>query len=331
MLEESVKLFENNKDKILSRLCESFKINQSSLNKLGSFESMVYEYPSDGREFILKITHSYHRSKELILGELDWVNHLAASGISVCRSYPSVNGNLVESIAVDGSSFYGYICDKAEGEFINSSSWDDMLFESWGAMLGKMHRVTKKYGPVNEKYQRFHWFADPGLRIEGSLPADQKHIVEKAEKLIARLKTLPTDTNNYGLIHSDLHTGNFVVNDDTITAFDFDDCHYGYFAFDIMIPLYYALQNKTIGTENHEFADRFFKHFVTGYREENEIELWWLENLPDFMKLREIDLYAVITREKIHEANDWCRRFMNGKKERIENDIPVIDMDFSHY
>ncbi len=331
MLEESVKLFENNRDEILSRICVRFEIKPGSLSKLGSFESLVYEYPRDGKEYILKITHSLHRSEDLIMGELDWVNYLATADLSVCEYYPSVNGNLVESITVGDSSFHGYICEKAKGEFTNASNWNERLFESWGAMIGRMHGATKKYRPSRESYRRFHWYNDPSINIADCLPDDQIAVVDKAEELIEKLKELPTDSNNYGLIHSDLHTGNFVAQDGVLTAFDFDDCHYDYFAFDIMIPLYYAMLDESIGDDNTEFAGKFFKHFISGYRRENKVEKWWLEYLPDFMKLREIDLYSVILRENAHETNDWCRRFMAGKRERIENDIQVIDMDFSDF
>lgn len=331
MLSESVQIYEKYQDDVLEYICNKFEIDKSKLNKLGSFESFVYEYEKNNQEFILKITHSYHRDMNQIMGELDWVNYLVSKGISACQSYPSVDGNLVERIDTDDTAFYGYICDKAKGDFTGANKWDETLFESWGAMLGKMHVATKEYTPSKESFQRFHWHNDPSLDIVGCLPPDQAKVLDTAKKLIDKLKTLPSGKDDYGLIHSDMHHGNFVVDNNELTAFDFDDSHYGYFAFDIMIPLYYFVLDKSVGTDNVKKAHTFFKHYIKGYRTQNEVESWWLESIPDFLKLREIDLYAIITRESADDESEWCKRFMEGKRERIENEIPVINLDFSSY
>ena len=48
------------------------------------------------------------------------------------------------------------------------------------------------------------------------------------------------------------------------------------------------------------------------------------------MKLREIDLYAVIHRSfDINNLDDpWCAWYMNGRKEKIESGKPYLDYDF---
>ena len=57
----------------------------------------------------------------------------------------------------------------------------------------------------------------------------------------------------------------------------------------------------------------------------------YLPVIPDFLKLREIELYIILWLEQAFDINDWCQRFFNGRKERIENDIPVIDIDFTRF
>ena len=53
------------------------------------------------------------------------------------------------------------------------------------------------------------------------------------------LDSLPKDDDCYGLIHADIHQGNFFVDEnDNITIFDFDDCHYHWFAYDLAVPLF---------------------------------------------------------------------------------------------
>jgi hypothetical protein len=49
------------------------------------------------------------------------------------------------------------------------------------------------------------------------------------------------------------------------------------------------------------------------------------------MKLREIDLFAIIHRSfDINQLEDpWCVRYMDGRKERLLQDVPYVNFDFS--
>ena len=51
------------------------------------------------------------------------------------------------------------------------------------------------------------------------------------------------------------------------------------------------------------------------------------------MKLREIDLYAVIHRSFDVDNIDhpWVAMFMENRKQRIEDGVPFIDFDFSTF
>jgi Ser/Thr protein kinase RdoA (MazF antagonist) len=72
-------------------------------------------------------------------------------------------------------------------------------------------------------------------------------------------------------------------------------------------------------------------HFLSGYRAENHLEGEWLKEIPSFLKLREIDLYAVIHRSfDVDNIDDpWVARYMKNRKTRIENDVPFLNIDFS--
>lgn len=60
------------------------------------------------------------------------------------------------------------------------------------------------------------------------------HSQQKYDQLDG-LHALPKDADSYGLIHNDFNDGNFTVDydNDNITAFDFDDCCYFWFMYDI--------------------------------------------------------------------------------------------------
>jgi hypothetical protein len=70
---------------------------------------------------------------------------------------------------------------------------------------------------------------------------------------------------------------------------------------------------------------------LRGYSREKRLTPHWLNQIPFFLKQREIDLYALIHRsfDVATLADPWCLRFMHDRKRRIEQGIPYVDYDFS--
>jgi Ser/Thr protein kinase RdoA (MazF antagonist) len=142
------------------------------------------------------------------------------------------------------------------------------------------------------------------------------------------LDALPKNRDSYGLIHQDAHGGNLFVDEaGNITLFDFDDCVYSWFIYDIAVVLFYQVMYKD---DPVVFAQVFMRHFMRGYHQHNRLDDAWLAEIPYFLKLREIDLYALIHRSfDINNLDAWCSHYMDNRKEKIENDLPYIDFDFS--
>src|SRR5690606_38225075 len=144
-------------------------------------------------------------------------------------------------------------------------------------------------------------------------------------------RALPRDEQSYGLIHFDPHGGNLHVDDDlNITFFDFDDCGYAHYIYDVALTLFYSVMGAE---EPAAYTRTFLSHFWRGYRREYDLPSSWLATLPLFLKLREIDLYAVIHRSFDVDSIDdpWVSRFMSGRKERIEAGVPYLDFDFAAF
>lgn len=109
----------------------------------------------------------------------------------------------------------------------------------------------------------------------------------------------------------------------------FDDCCYSWLADDLAVVLFYALSWAEPGREGEHLAT-FWPVLAGGYRAEQPITPPWLAEIPVFMKLREIDTYAVIHRsmdvERIEDP--WAAWFMNGRRERIAAGRPVVEIGF---
>jgi Ser/Thr protein kinase RdoA (MazF antagonist) len=326
-MEKQVK--EKYNDDILQAARQRYGITDDQIRLLDGFESFIYEFEQDNQAYILRIGHSHRRSAFLIQGEVDWINYLAGGGASVAQAVLSKNGKLVELIDDQNSGYFlATAFTRASGQHPGKEAWNEALFERYGRLIGKMHALTKNYEPSDPTWKRPEWNDPEMLEVESWLPASESIAVEKFLEVKAHLDTLPKDKETYGLIHQDAHGGNFFVDEvGNITLFDFDDCAYSWLINDIAIVLFYAVMwEKDVPA----FTQKFMSHFLRGYRRENQLDAAWLKEIPYFLKLREIDLYAIIHRsfDVNHLEDPWNINFMHNRKHKIENDVPYIDFDF---
>jgi len=317
-------------DAILQEAMQRYDIAPHQIHLLDGFESFIYTFERGQGAYILRLGHSYRRSEALIQGEVDWINYLAQGGASAAQAILSERGRLVEAIDdQDGAHFLATAFVKAKGKPPSKAEWTPALFETYGQLLGKMHALSQNYTPGDPAWQRPQWDDAIMLDVEGLLPASEDAVVSRYRTLLEHLQALPKDQASYGLIHQDAHAGNFFVDEaGRITLFDFDDCAYSWFANDVAIVLFYAVMWAK--DDVPAFTHQFMTHFMRGYSRENHLAPAWLKEIPYFLKLREIDLYAVIHRSfDVDNLDDpWCAWYMHDRKAKIENDVPYIDFDF---
>lgn len=316
---------------IISHFLQCFSLDEE-YKLLGDFENFVYEVYKDGNAFILRVTHSSHRNLENLYAEIEWVNYLYEEGINVSTAYQSINGKYVEFIsAEDKSVFYASLFSKASGApvKIQEEKNNKALFFAWGKTIGKMHTATKKYIPSPLITKRPHWDEDELLDVEKYFPSSEILAKQNAEELIERVRSLPINNENYGLIHTDIHSGNFFYDGCSIQVFDFDDCSYQWLVSDIAIPLYYSTlssYSSIEAKERNEFGHLFLKEFINGYKTECNLPHEWEEQLPLFLKLRDITLYSVLNK-KIAPENRTERiiDMLEEIKIRIEQKKSIIE------
>ena len=328
---EIEEIFLKNKDFILSKLCAAYYIDRKDLQLVGEFENYVYQYTTGNKEYILRLSHSSHRTEELIDAEVHWINFLAQTIKQIPRVHPSQNKTLLEKITIDDSYFVASVFDKAKGRHPHTKEdWTNSLYHQWGKLLGKMHSLTKNYQGIDER-RRPHWHeADLYENASEILPQNHEVILEKLMEINSALLNLPQSRENYGLIHNDLHMWNFYVNGDEITPFDFDDSQYGWFVQDIAHILFHVAQFNPLNRFDPPFMQNFIKQFFTGYKTENALQLQDIDLIPYFLKRFELLAYIIIHEDRAFD-NPWCANFLKNRKNRIENNFPYLDLRVDNY
>jgi amicoumacin kinase len=298
---------------------------QDGCRELDGFENYVFEFKRGDVEYILRIGHALRRSENLVRGEVDWIQYLYRGGVTVAQPVQSTAGNLVEVIEDgQGGHFLAVASRKAYG-IMPFSVRDTAFYRSYGRLMGKMHALTGRYQPPDPAWKRPEW-DDPIMQAAvHNLPQGEEGVKARYGELLDHLYTLPQDPTCYGLIHQDVHAANFLMDEQgRLTLYDFDDCVYGWYANDIAIALFYMVNEAPEGAA---FAGEFMPHFLAGYREEYAIEERWLREIPHFLKQREIELYGVIYDAMGPDPveDEWCRNYMRGRREKIENEVPYIE------
>lgn len=317
-------------ERILRQVMQAFAIGADQIQLLDGFESFIYEFKQDEQDYILRIGHSLRRPENLIRGEVDWINFLHAGGAGVSQAVLAENGDLVVPVEDDrGDYFLAVAFSKAPGGPPQDDDLHPGFYEDYGRLLGRMHRLSQTYSPPRPAWKRPDWDDPLMLEVLEWLPETEDLVADRDLALKQYLDSLPRSSESYGLIHFDAHLGNmFIDGQGQITLFDFDDCNYSWFVNDIAIVLFYIALGKA---DPADFTADFMSHFLKGYREENQLDAAWLGEIPYFLKLREIDLYAVIHRSFDVENIDhpWVAMYMQDRKPRIENGVPFIDFDFN--
>lgn len=320
---------------ILTQVLDLYGIRPNNARILDGFESFIYNVSKDDKEYILRIGHDGRRSPDAVCGEAEFLNHLAAGGLSVPSVLPSLDNQLVETVqAADGSYFVAALFTKAPGHPPKDSDWQSPLYNKMGMFLGKLHRLGKNFTPSQPRFRRFDIeedFKEMLVTAQRYLPPSDSPVIAAYLENITAIRELPKDPSGYGLCHVDFHGGNFFLTDDGhLTLFDFDDCQYAWFIYDIAMALFYTLPHDCRKPEQLKAAQIFLKDFWSGYRLEADLENAWLEKIPLFLRLREIDLYIAIHRSMdLDHLDPWCTSFMDRRREKILTKTPFCNIDYS--
>lgn len=308
-----------------------YGVSPDQITFLGGFQNFIYQYQNVGREFILRFTPSSHRSKDVILAELEWINYLSQHGVSVSKPVLSAKRQLLH--VIDGGALYFTVAafEKASGRKIGYPECltDTHLFEICGKITTEMHNLAKNFNPISTRHD---WRDNYYLRnLATYVPASQSEVHRSCRELINEIDALPKNGDIYGLIHGDINVGNFHVSDNGITLFDFDECQYSWFMEDIAIQLYYLVYvygDDSIDERTSQ-ASQFMEFFMKGYTSVATIDEYWLRQIPLFLRLREIIVYIGMHRSwDLDNLEGWGKDFITQSKVRIERGIPIVESAF---
>lgn len=291
--------------------------------------NFVYFTQIDGREVVLRLTEPIHRKPKEIESELDWMNYLTGHGMKIAKPVPTNSATFMAELSGEGT-YYAAVFEKAPGTFLN----DDVIpteefIATWGSYLGKMHRLTKDYQPLPQIQRRQQWEQDESLAMAlRSLDKEDELPYRRLNELMEWMRSLPQEQDCYGLVHCDLHRGNFFVENGEITAFDFDDACYQWFSYDIVAPINSINKNLFEGTSNLS-KEKALDSFLTGYLRENSLAQIWIDRIHAFDKYRAALIYhwaKTCVKEKVFDSNglEWAKEKLPKLLDAIRDPLKLF-------
>ncbi len=148
-----------------------------------------------------------------------------------------------------------------------------------------MHKYTKDYTPLPGIHVRQQWYERYEIKdFDVYVPKTDIQAWRKYNKVMQWLHGLSQSNDTFGLIHADFYN-NFFIHADGITLFDFDDCHYNWFVYDLAVSLV-AVMIKSDEAKLNLNIESFRSNMIAAYLQENVLEDVWFKRLDGFMLLR---------------------------------------------
>jgi Ser/Thr protein kinase RdoA (MazF antagonist) len=242
-----------------------------------------YRVRTGDRQFVLRIYFNgkyYIESIADFRFELDLLAFLHGAGISVSYPVKGKDGDRIHVLETPRGSRSFALFTFADGE--KREQIGPAPGRKLGETVARLHRAADRFRSAHHRYHlnleylldRPMQLIDEFLRERGKGNTDAYQSVVNC--LREKIRALPTAGNAYGIIHGDLHCGNFFfAGEDEPILFDFDHGGYGWRVYDLA-----ACQSSLT-------ADGWTA-CLEGYHQIRPLSEAELESIPIFRKIRPI-------------------------------------------
>lgn len=301
---------------------------------MGNSGDSVFEVEAAQNRYVLRVAAYSEKKQAHTAFEMQWMEYLAARMEGIVKPVRSVNNKLYEIIQVGNKAYILSLQEKAPGKIIdgnNPQEFNEGLFFNLGMLMGQMHRLTMCY-EGNRDCPAFKWNGPHFWRSDIAILEEDVRQGEK--RFLKELEQLPVGKDNYGIVHFDIHTDNFLVENNRITLIDFDACQFNWYAADIASALFFMvrkgagpLQNLTEQVRT-DFAETYLISYLKGYLQTNSISAFWIKKLDLFMRYQMVDEYVAAQVGWPKKSDSLRQWYLDWHRDRIKKNLPYAVIDY---
>lgn len=283
------------------------KPNTCQLYKRGLNDTYLVE--TEQERYILRVYRKGWRTKQEIDFELELLTFLHEQNQPVAYPIKREDGSFTTEIPAPEGKRYAALFSYAPGKAVNEKL-DSIQSQRLGEVLAIIHQALDNF---NSSFSRPHFnneylldrsmqaiaplYKHRSIDIDevqaGSAVARRSTLdylqaqIEQIKRQLENLK-LPNSAPAYGICVGDVHSGNtHFTGQNQPTLFDFDQCGYGWRAFDIAKFMHIAVTWKIDITVRNSFLE--------GYQTVRQLDTTELASIPIFIKAAHIWVMGINT------------------------------------
>ena len=261
------------------------KIISCKLYKAGLNDTYLVE--AELEQYILRVYRREWRNKQEIDFEFELLDFLQKNHQPVASPISLVNGVFTTEVGAPEGVRYAAVFRYAPGKAVNENI-NSIQSYKLGELLAKIHTVTNNFQssfnrPELDGHYLLNWSIKNIKDLCNVVKIDVNDLEQEIEKIKQQLEKveLSLSSPEYGICMGDLHFGNaHFTADNQPTLFDFDQCGYGWHAFDIAKCLHSAIR-KNIDEEVR-------LKFIEGYETVRKLSQTEILAIPIFIKAAHI-------------------------------------------
>lgn len=272
------------KQELIEAVQETHKLIAIDLKLLRDTDDWIYQLRShEPRKYALKIFRTFKHSEQEISTLGNWLE-FASSRVKFHLPVPVRNhqGNFLSYLQLQEKQYAFIVCVWVEGEPVSTIMTRENI-EKIGSLTACLHDVSEAYKGTGKGLRRYDsfWLQQAskillsGAEKVGFSSEKRKDLVSGLQKIQTSMNGLGYTPRNFGIIHSDLHFSNILLDGENLSVIDFDDAGFGHYLFDI-------------GTTFNEFADygnryqSMVESFVQGYQFQRALPQDWKQLVKYF-------------------------------------------------
>lgn len=318
-------------ENILMKIAKGFDKHALSVEFLTQYRNTIYKVYCLDYIFILRLTNENYRSIEQIESELDFQRYLFRNGANVSQPLKTESGESCVIVEMNNQKYLVSAFEYSHGK--NWYERDDNSEETYihiGKALGKIHKLSKEYIPVNVVKRRLWSEQQELIKADVLFRNYSSELHNIFTEYMRQMDKEIRNENNFGLTHGDYLCSNYLIDGNNhFTVIDFDECEYSWFAADLAICMRCYLFNTEKPFELPEKAkeaERMHYNLLLGYKSENNISKEMVFELDKYFKIRDfIELSQLLGHQE--SFNDIEKVLFDMNLDRILNNKPFLQFN----
>jgi len=284
------------------------------LKLVNDSENIVY-YLEGNDELVIRLTENRHKRQAQLKSEVSFINHIQKRVQAITTPVLSLNNTHIETLHMQGKLFHVSVFKKAPGASIEGGVLITAdLAKDIGALAGNIHYFSKQYRPQFDRYD----FINSDHLQNTELYTQRADLLKERDKVVNWYNSLPRCQNSFGLIHGDIHFGNFFhCQAKGITLFDFDDCSNSFFIHELGLHLWYAKQMH-LSYKNELHFENYQKNLLRSYKSKIDLDPRWYDLIEDFSRFRTIEMCLwSLKMFDYHNLNLSQARYLKNMEQKV--------------